>query len=147
MGITRAQQIEAVRAKRRRDVRLKIVLPFMLALLGVLLLTIVAAVAPRTSTTADILMMVLLLCPWLLILFGAFIGLVAAVYGMGRVNSLVVKPLDSAGDLTFMARDKVSTVANAAATKSVELSARTAPLEKWMDEAFLPKNKSTGDKS
>lgn len=119
----------------------QIVLPFALGLLGVLLLTVLAGLAPRTSLTANMLLMAMILCPMFVILLVFIIVLTAAAYGMHRLNEMTESPMRRLEAFSLRARETTRSAADTVTKQTVDLSARAAPLEHWMNSAFEPKSR------
>lgn len=133
--------LERTRARIRSVKWKQIVLPFAVGVVGLLLLTALAGLAPRTSLSANLLLVLLILCPTFVLLFALVIGLTAVAYGLHRLNEQVEAPMRRLEALTLRASDATHAVTGNIRRQTVELSARAAPLEHWMNNAFEPKTR------
>jgi hypothetical protein len=130
----------AQRAKIERTIRStrrwRIIAPFVIGFMTLVGLVIVAALVPRTNLTANVLLTVFIVCPFVIVLFGFFMLLTAAVYGMGRLNETVSRPLAKVETFSAMMSDRVGQVAGEVNRQAVNLGVRTAPIEQRLDHAF-----------
>lgn len=140
------QQLLDATQKRIRQVRWRSLrLPMIVGVAVLVGLVVLAGVSPRPSLTANVMMMVMMLCPALLCMFALFIITVVSVFGMNKVTGAVASPLRRVESLTVTARQKVEEVSDVAAQQSANFSVRTAPLENWMNKAFDRKSTSSKD--
>lgn len=145
MRLTREERLQKTQNRIRRTYRLEILLPFLLGVAGLVVLTLIAALVPRTSLTANLLITVLMICPLVILTFVLVLIMVASVYGMGRLNNIAHKPMRKLESLTITARDKVVDSSDLITQQTVNLSTKTAPLETWLNGAFDRKKKKRED--
>ncbi len=145
MRPTREERLQQTQKRIRHSYRVEILLPFILGIVGLLVLTLLAGVVPRTNLTANFLITVLLICPLAILTFALVLLMVAAVYGMGRLNHLLHKPIQKVEEFTLMARDKVVDSSDLVNQQTVNFSTKTAPLEMWLNGAFERKKKKRED--
>jgi hypothetical protein len=131
-----AAQTAEARAIARAIFRKKILLPFVIGLVAILALTAIAVLSPRSDVTANVLMIVLMLCPAFICLFPLYILMVAGIYGMARAQGMVHKPLERATQLTAAARDKTQSTSDQVTRSTVNWSSKIAPIEQAMKKAF-----------
>ncbi len=141
MRPTREERLQQTQKRIRRSYRLEILLPFVLGIVGLLVLTLVAGIVPRSNLTANLLVTVLLICPLVILTFALVLLMVAGIYGMGRLNHLLPKPIQKAEEYTLIARDKVIDSSDMINQQTANLSTKTAPLEMWLNGAFERKKK------
>jgi ABC-type transport system involved in cytochrome bd biosynthesis fused ATPase/permease subunit len=141
------QALDATQRRIRRETWQKMRLPLILGLAALIALVAFAGLSPRPSLTANVMMMVMMLCPALLCLFALVIVMIVSVYGMNKVNQTIARPLRRVEGLTVTARQRVEQASDVAARQSANFSVRTAPLENWMNKAFdrKPTPKDTSD--
>lgn len=119
----------------RREVRRQVVAPFLAAVLFVaalvaLLIVPYDAQAPlRARAVSSLLFSVLLLCPAIIVLFGVYMLLVGAVYGMSRLHSSALPPLQRLEKAAGAARQRVSGWAGRLNQQAIRWGALAAPLE------------------
>lgn len=142
--MTPEQQIEATRRIRRAQVRKEIVLPFLGGVLVLIVIVVIAAFLPsrgHTSFVADFLLTLLILCPAVICMFPIYMLMVFAVYGMGRVNKGIYRPLSAAEGLTNRMKARTETVANTVAERTINVSAQFARLEQTVLKLAEPDKK------
>lgn len=130
--MTPEQQIEATRRTRRRQVRKEIILPIFGGFLLLIAIVVIAALLPsrgHTSFVADFLLTLLILCPAVICVFPIYMLIVFAVYGMGRVNRGIYRPLSAAEGLTNRLKTRTEHVADSVAQRTINLSSQVARLE------------------
>lgn len=117
--------IEATRRTRRRQNFREIALPFSLGVLALIGIVLLVAVLPRPGTAsfvATVLGTLFFLCPLALCLFPFTILMVAAMYGLGRVNDAVSRPLVAVERLAIRANQTVARYGKRIADRTVDLS-------------------------
>lgn len=124
--------------RHRRETRRQILLPFVGGVVLVVVLVIVAALAGRAplSAAANLLLMVLVLCPLVLCLLPLYFLLAIAVAGVGRAHGGIAAPLRRVEDLSVSLRDRTKTITERAARVTIGLNARFAPLDKTLFSLF-----------
>lgn len=119
-------QVAATEQARRRQVRREIVLPFAGGFVFVLLLVGVAALLFRqggTGLVANLLLTVLVLCPLALCVFPFTLVMVAAMYGVGKLNTFIYRPLRGLEGLSVKMNQTVARFGKQAVDKTIDLSA------------------------
>ncbi|MFQ3565665.1 MAG: hypothetical protein SNJ59_01585 [Aggregatilineales bacterium] len=136
MTITPGQRAQQAKATHRRQTRRGIWLPFLAGILLLFILMIIAVLSPRPGVMADFLLTTLLLCPALLCLFPIYVGMVALVGGMGRLNQLARRPLYTLDEKSGELVERVYSASDAIARRTINISARLSPFEKWAMRLF-----------
>jgi hypothetical protein len=104
----------------------------------------IALLLPRraqVSILSDWMLIVMVLCPAVLCLFGVCIALIVAVAGMNRLHDAATKPLDRLETLSTTLTEKTTQATDAVAQQTVNVSARFAFIDRLLnmfDE--LPEN-------
>lgn len=117
--------IEATRRTRRRQNFREIALPFSLGVLALVGIVLLVAVLPRPGTSsfvATLLGTLFFLCPLALCLFPFTILMVAAIYGLGRVNDAASRPLIAVERLAIRANQTVERYGKRIADRTMDLS-------------------------
>ena len=133
---TEKEQIKAVRSSMRR----LIMLPFLGGIALIVLLVAIAGLLPdqrQTSLIADF-FMILVLCPVVLCVFPIYLLMVIAIYGMGRLNQGITKPILRLERLTANVRGRTHNVAEQVGKASITLNARLASIDKTVFSIFDP---------
>ncbi|MDX2160795.1 MAG: hypothetical protein SF162_05670 [bacterium] len=140
---TEKAQVRAIRAAARRAIWL----PFGLGLLAILLLSLATLTFPdvRQIDLVANFLLVFVLCPAILCLFPVYLLFVLAVYGMGRLNQGVSKPLMRVERLTASADERVTGISARLAKASITFNARLAYIDRAVFSIFdeRPENRET----
>lgn len=137
------QGIEATRRRRRQQNRREIVFPFAIALVILIGLVLLTAALPRTgasSVIANLLATLFFLCPLALCLFPFALMLVAAIYGLGRLNERVAQPLIAVERLSIHTRQQMERLGQRVAERTIALSSAY----EQFDRAVISKLDSAG---
>lgn len=138
----------------RQEVRWQIALPFMLAVVA-LIVGVVLVIVPydaltpaRLSALSDVLTIVLLICPSILCFFALFMGTVALIIGVNRLHDGTQKPLERLEGMVTEASQQVERVVDRANQTTIEWSSRLAPLMLLFDffEDDIPQEKTQDGK-
>jgi hypothetical protein len=130
--IPEQQSLEETRRNRRRQVRREIVLPVaggFILLLGVVLIAWRLPTPQHTAFVSNLLLTLLILCPAVICLFPVYLLLVFAIYGMGRANQSIYRPLSRLEALTHRMSARTDAAAEQIAQRTIGLSSRFARLE------------------
>ena len=124
-------------------------LPFIGAFVLLLVLVVSTAAFPdmrQTDLVANFLL-IFVLCPAILCFFPVYLLLVAAVYGMGRLNQGVAKPMMALERLTASVDARTSTISERVAKASITLNARLASIDRAVFSKFddHPEKRGTSD--
>ncbi len=138
-------QMRALRGAARRAIWL----PFIGAFIVILALVVATATFPdirQVDLVADF-WMILVLCPAILCFLPVYFILVVAIYGMGRVNQGVAKPMMALERLTASLEQRTSAISARAAKVSITLNARLASIDRAIFSKFdeRPENRGTSD--
>jgi hypothetical protein len=130
------EQQRNVRASAQR----MIVLPFIGGIALIVLLVAAAALLPdarQTTLIADFFMIVVL-CPVVLCLFPVYMMMVLAIYGMGRINKGVSKPLFALERLTASLHGRTYAIAERVGKASITFNAKMTSIDKTVFSIFDP---------
>lgn len=149
-SITPEQQIADTQRQRRRQNLREIVLPFAGGVVFVLALTVITALLPREGAAnfiANLFATLFLLCPLALCVFPFALLMVAAVYGMGRLNQLVYKPLRGLEGLTVKLNNGSSRLSQRIADTTIDLSTTYEKLDRAVISKLDPPTDTSGGSS
>ncbi len=138
-------QMRTLRGAARRAIWL----PFIGALIVILALVVATATFPdirQTDLVADFLL-IFVLCPAIVCFLPIYFLMVVAIYGMGRVNKGVAKPMMALERLTASIEQRTTNVSARAAKASITLNARLASIDRAIFSVFdeRPENRGTSD--
>ncbi len=131
----------------RRETRLYIILPLVIGIVLVLAGGVIVMLLPQrlqVSIIADLMLVVLMLCPSVLCLFLVVVALVAAAAGMNKVHVGASKTLGRAEGLTARVLDNTNRATETINQKTINFSVKLAFLEKLLgvfDRPTLPSSK------
>ncbi len=118
-------------------------LPFLGGIGLIVLLVVIAGLLPdprQTTLIADFFMIVVL-CPAVLCMFPLYMLMVLAIYGMGRVNRGVTRPLFALERLTATMHGRTHQIAQRVGKASITFNARVASVDKTIFSIFDPVEK------
>lgn len=145
MDVTPQQHVEATSLAIKRLVRREIVLPFALALAGILILVLLAAVLAtpeRLPLAANFLLCALVLIPFALCLFPLYVGSVLAAVLMGRLTNRTATPLQKVELLSVKMMQGSHRIARAAFTRLTPLGVRAEQFDQFIN--IFERNKDDG---
>lgn len=134
-------------ATHRRETRRYILLPFAAALLLVVACVVVVLLFRRgvqVSLVADLMVLVLMLCPAVICLLPVTLLMVMAVFGMNQAHDALAKPLKRVEDVTVMMAERTAASANVVNQKTIDTSARLGFVLRVLN-VFEPTRKGTDD--
>jgi hypothetical protein len=141
--------------RHHRETRLGIYVPvglFVLALAAIILLVVVAFAAPEKrwglSLLADLMCMVLILCPSMLCLGTIAVGTAVAAFKIGGLHTLLAKPLRRAQEASSSATQRIEGVTGTLSQHSIGISARMvfiSNLLKLFDIPEVPEEEAEDD--
>jgi hypothetical protein len=146
--ITTEEALEQSKRRHQREVLRFILLPMLLGGLVIVAVMIVVIALPRAlqvSAVADIAMTLFILCPLVLCFLPFSIGLSVLALMSNRVTPAAAKPLRRGEALTLTISQRTASITDKVARASIGFNARLAPLTRWMDNAFTPKNEDNHD--
>ena len=121
--------------RHRHETRLQLLLPMFLV--GLLLLGCVAIVLafPRrlqVGIVADIMLIVLMLCPAVICMLPLALGMLVAAFGMNKVHDGLARPMRQVAELSNTLTERTAVVTDTVNQKTIDVSARFGGIYKLL---------------
>lgn len=127
----------------RREITTQIILPLVGGSLFILLLFVGALLLQRrlqVSLVSDLMMTCLVLCPAVICLFPLYVVMMVMAFAMGKVSDAVAKPLYRMENWSKSLAHTATNVTDTINHKTIDLSAKLAPVEKILSAFDQPQN-------